>query len=196
MNDRNVISDLFAAGNEGINGKRIVQCSANTLNTPYKAGLTGGASGTAYLNTSSATYGTILYIASGSNRMFLACKAGGTWGDWIEVVTNADIRIYGNSSFGYTPGIGSYLNDDNYRPRWARSGDNVVVYGVFAVGIAPTENKVILTGFPKPYSHTWISVFEVGTMIGREVYLNANGEIMSSSIPQGNYEINFYYRAK
>lgn len=91
MNDRNAISDLFAAGNEGANGKRIVQCNANTLNTPYKAGLTGGASGTAYLNISSATYGTILYIASGSNRMFLACKAGGAWGDWIEVVTNADI---------------------------------------------------------------------------------------------------------
>lgn len=91
MNDRNAISDLFAAGNEGANGKRIVQCNANTLNTPYKAGLTDGASGTAYLNISSATYGTILYIASGSNRMFLACKAGGAWGDWIEVVTNADI---------------------------------------------------------------------------------------------------------
>ena len=92
MNDRNAISDLFAAGNEGANGKRIVQCNANTLNTPYKAGLTGGASGTAYLNISSATYGTILYIASGSNCIFLACKAGGTWGDWIEVVTNADLR--------------------------------------------------------------------------------------------------------
>lgn len=91
LNDRNAISDLFAAGNEGANGKRIVQCNANTLNTPYKAGLTGGASGTAYLNISSATYGTILYIASGSNRMFLACKAGGAWGDWIEVVTNADL---------------------------------------------------------------------------------------------------------
>ena len=93
LNDRNAISDLFAAGNEGANGKRIVQCNANTLNTPYKAGLTGGASGTAYLNISSATYGTILYIASGSNRIFLACKAGGTWGDWIEVVTNANIKI-------------------------------------------------------------------------------------------------------
>ena len=23
--------------------------------------------------------------------MFLACKASGTWGDWIEVVTNADL---------------------------------------------------------------------------------------------------------
>ena len=92
LNDRNVISDLFAAGNEGANGKRIVQCNANTLNTPYKAGLTGGASGTAYLNISSAAYGTILYIASGSNRMFLACKAGGAWGDWTEVVTNADLQ--------------------------------------------------------------------------------------------------------
>ena len=121
-------------------------------------------------------------------------RKGGESGSWVT--SNADIRIYGNSSFGYTPGIGSYLNDDNYRPRWARSGDSVVVYGVFAVGIAPTENKAILTGFPKPYSHAWIPVFEMDTMIGRAVYLNVNGEIMSSSIPQGNYQINFCYRAK
>lgn len=117
-------------------------------------------------------------------------------GNFKILQLNSDMRIYGDSSFGYTPGIGAYLDDNNYRPRWARSGNNVVVYGVFSVGISPTENKVILSGFPKPYSHTWVSVFEIGTMTAREVYLNINGEIMSGSIPEGNYEINFCYRAK
>ena len=104
--------------------------------------------------------------------------------------------LHGDSAFGYSPGIGTYLNDDNYRPRWVRSGDNVVVYSVFSVGIAPTtENNILLTGFPKPYTHTWINVFKMGSDEMHEVYLNLDGKITSNNIPIGAYKINFCYRA-
>lgn len=78
-----VIADLKAEANKGLSARRIVQCDTNTLNTPFKAGLTNGASGTAFICMSSSSYGTILYIVSGSEKMFMLCKTSGTWGNWI-----------------------------------------------------------------------------------------------------------------
>lgn len=78
-----VIADLKAEANKGLSARRIVQCDTNTLNTPFKAGLTNGASGTAFICMSSSSYGTILYIVSGSEKMFMLCKTNGTWGNWI-----------------------------------------------------------------------------------------------------------------
>lgn len=77
------IADLKVEANKGISARRIVQCDTNTLNTPFKAGLTNGASGTAFICMSSSSFGTILYIVSGSDKMFMLCKTNGTWGSWI-----------------------------------------------------------------------------------------------------------------
>ena len=93
LDDRGAVADLVAIANTGLNSRRVVQCNENTLNTPYKAGLTNGKSGTAYINMSSADYGTILYITSGTNRIFLRSKDSGTWNEWDEVLKKVDCNI-------------------------------------------------------------------------------------------------------
>lgn len=90
LNDRTPVGDLqVIADTNGINSRRIVQCGANTLNTPYKEGLTLGAEGTAYINMSSPDYGTIYYVVSGGNEIYLRSKDGGKWSSWTCVITNA-----------------------------------------------------------------------------------------------------------
>ena len=42
---------------------------------------------------SSADYGTLLYVVSGTNRMFLRSKDSGTWNDWDEVLKKVDCNI-------------------------------------------------------------------------------------------------------
>lgn len=85
------MTDLITEGNKGLNCKRIVQCNANTYNTPYKAGLTTGTAGTAYINMSSVDNGTIMYVHSGNQRLFLLSKTSGSWGNWIEL--NPDFKV-------------------------------------------------------------------------------------------------------
>lgn len=90
LDDRTAIVDLLAEADIGATGKRIVQCNENTLNTPYKAGQTNGKSGTAYVNMSSVGYGTILYIVSGTRRIFLRSKDNGIWSNWDELLKKSD----------------------------------------------------------------------------------------------------------
>lgn len=40
---------------------------------------------------SDTNYGTILYIVSGTNRVFLRAKDNGTWSNWDELLKNANI---------------------------------------------------------------------------------------------------------
>lgn len=96
MDDRTAVADILAIANAGPSGKRIVNCGGNTLNTPYKAGLTTLQSGTAVVCMSSANYGTILYVAAGTDAVFLRPKVDGTWKDWERLLTNADL-IHGNT---------------------------------------------------------------------------------------------------
>lgn len=97
------MADLLAIANIGPSGKRIVQCNENTLNTPYEAGLTNGKSGTAYINMSSVEYGTILYIVSGTNRIFLRSKDNGIWSNWGELLKKADYEAKKiTNSYGVT----------------------------------------------------------------------------------------------
>lgn len=107
LNDRIPVGDLQAiADTNGINSRRIVQCGANTLNTPYKEGLTLGAEGTAYINMSSPDYGTIYYVVSGGNEIYLRSKDNGKWGSWTCIITNTDLdtRIPSNVNFKLTTG--------------------------------------------------------------------------------------------
>lgn len=92
LNSRNDVSDLLAEADMGRLGKRIVMCGMNTLNTPYKAGLTLGAEGVAYINMTNDNYGTILFITSGGDEVFCRYKNNGTWSpEWSKFVTNADL---------------------------------------------------------------------------------------------------------
>ena len=42
---------------------------------------------------SATNYGTILYIVSGTNRVFLRAKDNGTWSNWDELLKNANFGI-------------------------------------------------------------------------------------------------------
>lgn len=90
LDDRDVVADLLAIANAGPSGRRIVNCGGNTLNTPYKAGLTTLQSGTAVVCMSSANYGTILYVVAGTDAVFLRPKVNGTWKDWERLLSNAN----------------------------------------------------------------------------------------------------------
>lgn len=74
----------------GRTARRIVKCGKDTLNTPYKEGLTGGIdTGIAIITMGSVNYGTILYIPDGglTTTPFIRKKTAGTWGNWIEIAT-------------------------------------------------------------------------------------------------------------
>ena len=77
-------------------------CGINTLNTPYKAGLTIATEGVAYINMTSDDYGTILFTTSGGDDVFCRCKVDGTWDpEWSEFVTNNDFAAI---QYNDTPG--------------------------------------------------------------------------------------------
>lgn len=102
LDDRDVVADLLAIANAGPSGRRIVNCGGNTLNTPYKAGLTTLQSGTAIISMSSANYGTILYIAAGTDTVFLRPKVNGTWKGWERLLSNADVQNGSTTSISCT----------------------------------------------------------------------------------------------
>lgn len=92
MLDKTFVSDLFAEANAGLNAKRVVLCNQDTLNTPYKEGITGTAKeGTAYINMTSANYGEIVYFPSGGNNIFITHKAV-TWRGWYQVALKSDLK--------------------------------------------------------------------------------------------------------
>ena len=113
LNSRNDVSDLLAEADMGRLGKRIVMCGMNTLNTPYKAGLTLGAEGVAYINMTNDNYGTILFITSGGDEVFCRYKNNGTWSpEWSKFVTNADLENSAMQLFDYGSKIFDFNNTD------------------------------------------------------------------------------------
>lgn len=92
LNNRTAVSDLQAEADIGATSPRIVTTNASTLNTPYSKGLTGLSSGTAYINMSSANFGTIVYVVNGNNLIFLRAKSSGTWGEWIQMISKKNIQ--------------------------------------------------------------------------------------------------------
>lgn len=112
LDDRTAVADILAIANAGPSGRRIVNCGGNTLNTPYKAGLTTLQSGTAVVCMSSANYGTILYVAAGAAVAFLRSKVNGTWGDWKTLLSNDDYEVQTiTNSYGLTIILYTFGND-------------------------------------------------------------------------------------
>lgn len=64
---------------------KTVQCYSNTLNTPYKEGLTNAAHGVCIVAATGA-FRSLVYIATSSNSpiWYQAC-VNGTWGKWVRV---------------------------------------------------------------------------------------------------------------
>lgn len=94
LDDRDPAADLFPIADVGRTARRIVKCNKDTLNTPYKAGLTSGIdTGTAIISMGSVNYGVIFYLPDGgaATAPYICKKTNGTWGDWIRLTTNADI---------------------------------------------------------------------------------------------------------
>ncbi len=92
IDSRDEVTDLIAEADKGIAARRIVLTNPDTLNTPYKAGLTGGSSaGVAYINMTTVNYGEILYFVSGKNQIYSIHKSAGTWGDWDKIMLNSDL---------------------------------------------------------------------------------------------------------
>lgn len=94
FDDRSGVTDLFAVADTGLNARRMVRYNANTLHSPFKAGLTNTIdSGLAIITMgSSGNYGTILCIPEGG--LFAnpcICKKTITWGDWERTITDSEL---------------------------------------------------------------------------------------------------------
>lgn len=93
LNSRTAVSDLNTVVDSSPHTPLIVQCDINTLNTPYKSGLTSAASGTAYITGGSdSNYTTMFYIPASDPNMFIRTRANGTWYDWGRIIINADLK--------------------------------------------------------------------------------------------------------
>lgn len=102
MNSRTAVSDLNTVVDSSPHTPLIVQCDINTLNTPYKSGLTSASSGTAYITGGSdSNYTTMFYIPASDQNMFIRTRANGTWYDWGYIITNADFAAI---QYNDTPG--------------------------------------------------------------------------------------------
>ena len=95
LDDRDPAVDLFPIADVGRTARRIIRCNKDTLNTPYKAGLTSGIdTGTAIISMGSVNYGVIFYLPDGGTATapYICKKTNGTWGNWTRLTTNADIQ--------------------------------------------------------------------------------------------------------
>ena len=104
LNDRTAAEDIFPIADIGRTARRIVRCNKDTLNTPYKAGLTGGIdTGTAIISMGSVNYGIIFFLPDGGNSTspFICKKTNGSWGEWKKCMTKDNIQ-HGKASIEIT----------------------------------------------------------------------------------------------
>ena len=121
-----ISSDILAeAAAAGFNARRMAWCDQNTVNTPFKAGLTESQNGLAIISMSSANNGSILYITAGTPRLFVRSKNNGNWGEW-NVIANADIQ-HGTQSLGEPISAGSAKTYSVIYPLAFRAVPDVVV---------------------------------------------------------------------
>ena len=143
----------MAEADVGINSKRIVNCGANTLNTPFKAGLTSASQGTAYINMANENYGTVIYVVNSGYEIFLRKKVSGVWEtNWAKLTTNADFTQYVFEKTNVSiPASGDATLDfdisrSGYRAIGVVGFTSSSSYAVFSrVQTAFSENKVSVT---------------------------------------------------
>ena len=82
-------SDVLA-----IDSNNICRTDENTLNTPYKAGLTTTTIGTVVMSYSSSNYATALWIPAGGTTLYICRKNVGVWGKWEPIATATPPQEY------------------------------------------------------------------------------------------------------
>lgn len=93
------VADLLEEADKGLNTKRMCYWDGNTLNTPYKAGLTTATTGYAIFTSNSNAYCTIICFATGINKIYTLKKQVGKWDTvWEETLSNTSITDVINSS--------------------------------------------------------------------------------------------------
>ena len=97
--------------------QQLIKWDSNTLNTPYKAGLTSGTAGVVLSYSNSSSYCAQMAIVSGRTATFVRAKNSGTWGTWIgleheklqfnstSVAANAWVADSTYTDFGYKASV-------------------------------------------------------------------------------------------
>lgn len=108
------VADLTAEADKGQKSKRICYWNGDTLNTPYKAGLTTATTGYAIFTSNSNTYSTIICFATGINNIYTLRKQGGTWAtEWVTELNTNHITgsITSSSTNNQVPGALTVYNE-------------------------------------------------------------------------------------
>ena len=121
-------------------GRRMAKTGPNTLNTPYKEGMTVNTQGLCiqYADASTGNYNQQLLMENGGTRLFVRRKNNGTWGSWDEYVLKSEYRIY--HVIGGTSGVKTLkiISADNY-PSFYLFGANGHVFNetiqIMAAGV-------------------------------------------------------------
>ena len=135
LDNRTAVADLFAVANTGPNTRRMVRYNANTLNTPYKAGLTSDIdSGLAIITMGSDNYGSIVCIPEGGTITAPCfCNKTQTWGDWGIILTSVDLKVQ-NGSMSVRPIQNSTISFEVIFPE--------------PFSVTPTVNLSLITTIP------------------------------------------------
>lgn len=159
----NVIPDLLEEADKGLESIRIVRTNHTTLNTPYTDGLTDiYVAGTAIILMTSVQYGSILYLTSGKNQMFVRVKNDSGWSDWDEygntkttidmtkihamrVITGSEIAISsGNSVYSQKLDIPVLAGYKPYVIAWFRLiGTGYANCSLSELWIDPDNNQIV-----------------------------------------------------
>lgn len=197
MNSRTAVSDLNTVVDSSPHTPLIVQCDINTLNTPYKSGLTSAASGTAYITGGSdSNYTTMFYIPASDPNMFIRSRANGTWHDWDHIITNADFAAIQYNDLDKNSIVLELLNgfqslDDAFMPLTVKKAAGLtIIIGHFKAGTT-LNNWTSITSLPSGYRPTkQLRIFHsIGTDKGYGILIGVDGSVQiynATSISEGD----------
>lgn len=185
LSDLNGINRADDCNNIGTNGKFTVhRYDVNTLNSPYKAGLSGAATaGFVFTMKNSSQYGIqVAYIAGAYNNIGLILSRGlnsGNWLDWHPIVQTTTRQTGITTNFGLTLDV-------------MKSGGvvNLRIYGRVTSGTMTEGSESLLTTLSKQfqpaYSMGWncytsqgggYCPFLIRVDYNRNVYMNIAANI-------------------
>lgn len=161
----------------------IQRSGPDTLNTPYKQGLTNATASEIFTFCSSANNGIQISLTSGS-FLFMRRLAGGSWLPWVKITTSDDTGWVDVSSTYNSKVTGSLL----VRRIW-----NQVFVTIGFKGQIINENETIAT-IPVAYAPKGRGEFFVGRFTGGliTVGLRTDGVLFLDFINSGNYTTNSF----
>lgn len=151
---------------------RFVQWNGNTLNTPYKAGLTDCAEGFAFCYGNWNDYMTVIAFAKNSNKMWGWSKASG---NWVEYATKSDLTAINSGSVTKS----SYVTDGAITLH--KNGRTAVLSSEIGITLSGTQGTgttifTLPTGF-RPATRLRIPCTTVisSEYVSRELQIDTNG---------------------